>query len=152
MLEIREARESDIPELEKLFLIVRQKTFEWEDPKNFTIGDYKKSTDGEKVFVAVKDESIVGFISIYESEGSFIHIHNLFIYPDFQNQGIGKNLLRKVLEVVPKPVTMKVVTHNTKACTIYERLGWKKISTHEEAVPPYHLYLYDGIDDSEQIK
>lgn len=146
MIEIRKARKSDLSELENLFLRVRQQTFKWEDPKNFKIGDYKKSTEGEKVFVAVKEGSIVGFISVFESKGNFPHIHNLFIYPDFQNQGIGKSLLRTVLEVIPKPVTLKVVTHNTKACAIYEKLGWKKVSTHEEEVPPYHLYRYDEID------
>ena len=47
---IREAREMDVPELEKLLLFVRQETFLWKDPKNFTMEDYKKSTENEKVF------------------------------------------------------------------------------------------------------
>lgn len=46
--QIREVRENDIPELENLFLSVRQETFIWENPKNFTSKDYKKSTKVKK--------------------------------------------------------------------------------------------------------
>ena len=135
--QIREARESDVPELEKLFLSVRQETFKWENPKNFKIEDYKKSTEGEKVFVAEKDQAIAGFVSIWEAD-SFIH--NLFVYPKYQDVGIGKQLLKKAVESVPHPITMKVVTYNIKACGFYESQGWKKVSTHDDT-PPYHLYI-----------
>ena len=142
--QIREARESDVPELEKLFLSVRQETFKWENPKNFKIEDYKKSTEGEKVFVAEKDQAIAGFVSIWEAD-SFIH--NLFVYPKYQGVGIGKQLLKKAVESVPHPITMKVVTYNIKACGFYESQGWKKVSTHDDT-PPYHLYSYGSADSS----
>ena len=48
MIQIREGRESDTPALEKLFMTVRQQAFIWESPENFKIGDFKKSTEGEK--------------------------------------------------------------------------------------------------------
>ena len=43
------------------------------------IEDYKKSTEGEKVFVAERNKQVVGFISIWEAD-SFIH--NLFVDPN----------------------------------------------------------------------
>ena len=138
-IRIREAEEKDVPELEELFLSVRQETFKWEDLKNFELGDYKKSTEGEKVFIAQKDNVIIGFVSIWEPD-SFIH--NLFVYPKYQGLGIGRQLLNIAVKSIPHPVTMKVVIYNTKACEFYESQGWKKVSTHDDKPPPYHLYSY----------
>ena len=40
MISIRKAKESDISQLEKLFLTSRQKTFTWENPNKFKLSDY----------------------------------------------------------------------------------------------------------------
>lgn len=82
MISIRKAKESDISQLEKLFLISRQKTFTWDNPSKFKVEDYKKATEGETVFIAENDtQEIVGFISVWEHD-AFPFIHHLFISPD----------------------------------------------------------------------
>ena len=48
---------------------------------------------------------------------------------------------------MPLPVTLKVDIKNTKACIFYEKLGWKKISTHK-STPSYHLYSYNFNEDN----
>lgn len=72
MTKIREALESDTEELASIFLITRQQTFKWENPENLKIENYKKSIEGEKVFVAEIDKTIAGFISIWEPGGTFV--------------------------------------------------------------------------------
>ena len=56
------------------------------------------------------------------------------------------------MEVVPKPITMRVVTHNAKAYKFYEEQGWKQISTDEAAVLPYHVYRYDIEGDHADVE
>ncbi len=79
MISIRKAKEADTSQLERLFLIVRQQTFTWENPNKFKIADYKNVTDGETVFVAEEAGEIVGFISVWEHD-THPFIHHLFNY------------------------------------------------------------------------
>lgn len=139
MTTIRTANENDVSQLEKLFLEIRKQTFTWDHPDKFKLEDYKKSTEGEIVFVAEENMEILGFISIWAQDN---FIHNLFIRHNRQNEGIGKLLLNKAIEQFPPPLYLKVVTHNTKACHFYEKHGWEKLSTHKDAPEPYHLYKY----------
>jgi hypothetical protein len=52
MTMIREAKNEDTDALEEIFQITRQKIFKLTPSQNFNIGDYKKSTEGEEVWVA----------------------------------------------------------------------------------------------------
>lgn len=139
MIKIREFKETDTEQLEKLFLVARQQTFTWESSDNFKLEDFKKSIQGEVVFVAEEKNEILGFISVWAVE-SFIH--NLFIRPDRQNEGIGKLLLKKAIEQFCLPLHLKALTQNTKACRFYESQGWEKIATYEDVPEPYHVYKY----------
>ena len=62
-MNIRRAEESDVPQLETLFLRTRQQTFHWEHPDKFKLEDYRKATVGETIFVA-EEGAIVGFLSM----------------------------------------------------------------------------------------
>ncbi|MES2615229.1 MAG: GNAT family N-acetyltransferase, partial [Bdellovibrionota bacterium] len=104
--------------------------------------------EDEEVFVAVEDEKIVGFVSIYLPNN---FIHNLFILPEYQGRGIGKILLEKVLTFIVEPITLKVEIPNINACLFYEKFGFKKISAHENEEKPYYLYKYICHEKSWQI-
>ena len=116
---IRKARYEDRQELEKLFQVTRQKTFKSRSPDEFKIGDYKQSTEGEMVWVATKDGEIAGFMSVYMPN----FIHNLFVYPRFQNQRIGTQLLQKAEETLQLPMELKIAMDNLKAFPFYEKHG-----------------------------
>jgi len=118
---IRKARYEDGQELEKLFQVTRQKTFKSRSPDEFKIEDYKKSTEGEIVWVATKDGKISGFISVYMPN----FIHNLFVYPRFQNKGIGTQLLQKAEESLQLPMELKIAMDNLKACPFYEKRDFR---------------------------
>lgn len=133
---IRKAIDKDTEILEVLFQITRQKTFESSSPQSFKIGDYKKSVEGEEVWVAEVDGNIAGFISLWIQDN---FIHNLFVHPDYQDCGIGAQLLQKAEECLSRPMGLKVTTDNIKAFKFYEKHGWKKISIHEDEPEPYIL-------------
>jgi len=118
---IRKSRAEDTNALETLFQITRQKTFKLTPSQNFAIGDYIKSTEGEEVWVAEENGNITGFISLWLADN---FIHNLFVHPYFQNQGIGKQLLKKAEERLSTPMELKVTMGNDKACHFYEKQGW----------------------------
>lgn len=61
-IKIRKVVDSDITQLEELFLITRQQTFRWEDPFKFKRKDYLIFTEGETVFVAEENEKVIGFM------------------------------------------------------------------------------------------
>ena len=139
MIKIRLSKQSDIPQLEEIFLVSRQQAFHWKQPDSFEVEDFKKFTAGEVVLVAEENREILGFLSIWPMEH---FIHNLFIHPDRQNRGAGKLLLKKAIELFPPPLELKAIIYNIKACQFYEKQGWSIVETHVDAPEPYHLYRY----------
>ena len=136
-MKIRTPKQKDIPYLESLFQLTRQKTFEGRPKESFQIGDYKRSTVDDEVWVAEESSFIVGFISIYPPEN---FIHNLFIHPDYQKLGFGTNLLHKAESYLKHPMFLKIALDNLKASSFYIKHGWYQVSIHKDAEEPYALY------------
>lgn len=126
MIKIRKAIESDIQQLEKIFLVARQQTFTWENPDKFKLADYKNATEGETVFVAEEEGKIVGFISVWEKD---IHpfIHHLFIAPGHQRKSIGTLLIKNLFSWFPRPYRLKCVLKNQDAIAFYLKNNWLEI-------------------------
>jgi len=133
---IRKAQSTDTDELETLFQVTRQQTFIARPPDEFKIGDFKKSTEGEIVWVAVNNGRIVGFVSVFMPH----FVHNLFVCKPFQNQGIGALLLQKAEETLIYPMELKIAMDNLEACHFYQKYGWNEISVHADEEEPYFLY------------
>lgn len=129
MAVIREAKNEDTAVLEEIFQITRQKTFQQTPAEDFKLGDYKKQTEGEEVWLIEEDGRAVGFISLYLPDD---FIHHLFVHPDFQGRGYGQQLLKKAEVRLARPMTLKVSMDNIKVCLFYEKYGWKKTSVHEQ--------------------
>lgn len=127
MMRIRKSKEIDIPQLEKLFLITRQNTFDWENPAKFKLTDYGSATEGETVFVAEESNGeIIGFISVWEKD---VHpfIHHLFVAPHHQRKGIGNLLIRTLFDWLPRPYRLKCVLKNQNAIAFYIRNNWHEV-------------------------
>jgi len=125
-MKIRKAKESDIQQLEKIFLVARQQTFTWENPNKFKLEDYKNATDGETVFLAEKDGKVVGFISVWEHD-AHPFIHHLFISADHQRKGIGTLLIKSLFARLPRPYRLKCVLKNQSAIAFYLKNNWLEI-------------------------
>lgn len=58
-------------------------------------------------------------------------IANIYVYPEYQNRGIGTRLLEKVLREAEQndvPVKLGVLKVNARARQLYERLGFRVVS------------------------
>lgn len=123
MIKIRKASSGDTPQLEQLFLQVRQDTFTWENPNKFKLEDYQKATEGETIFLAEDDKRIIGFISVWEHD-SPAFLHHLFVSKSHQRQGIGRLLIQNISSSIPLPYRLKCIVKNENAMAFYLKNGW----------------------------
>ncbi len=98
--------------------------------------DYFDKTEWDGVFgIAATEKNItdkvIGFIlgrTCFDTND----ILTFAIYPDFQNQGLGKCLLRDYLEMVPQTCLLEVATTNKAAIYLYKKFGFDIILTRRD--------------------
>lgn len=120
-IHIRKAILSDYNDLREIYHQVRTNEFSWVDNNGILLNDFDTSTEGEIIFVAVVENKIAGFISIWE-EDKFIH--NLFVSKFFRKYGLGKALLDKAKLVFGTPLKLKCVKENQNSIQFYLANGW----------------------------
>jgi GNAT superfamily N-acetyltransferase len=128
-MNIREAKIDDIKQIQ----IVRNSVIEnaLSNPNLVTDKDceefiYKRG----KGWVCEIDNQIVGF-SIADLQEN--NIWALFIIPEFEKQGIGRQLHDAMLDWFFSQTKNKVwlgTSPNTRAETFYRKAGWKEVGTH----------------------
>jgi GNAT superfamily N-acetyltransferase len=118
---IRPSTAEDIRDLKKLFLEARQSTFTWAEPGAFRLDDFEQETYGEKILVAIREDEIAGFISLWEYDH---FIHHLYIRNEMQGKGIGSALLEAAVHAVGYPLRLKCLEKNTKALSFYQKKGF----------------------------
>lgn len=77
-----------------------------------------------KIYVAVNEDRIVGFIGLKPHELSF-----LYVDPAFQKRGIGKKLIEFALDQLERPIKLDVFTDNLAAKALYRKYGFKVVKT-----------------------
>ena len=81
--------------------------------------------DRHKYLVAAQDGKIVGYIGLEKIAGE-AHIINMAVHPDSRGGGMGKKLVKKVLNT--KDVFfLEVRASNIPAQKLYEKYGFKKV-------------------------
>jgi ribosomal protein S18 acetylase RimI-like enzyme len=83
-------------------------------------------------FVACKGKTIVGFVAI-----NCNCIALLYIDPDYQNQGIGKQLLNLALRLIGSPTYTIVMAGNQRAIAFYQKAGFQEIGSFKSHVSGY---------------
>ncbi|MHA7685970.1 GNAT family N-acetyltransferase [Cupriavidus sp. PET2-C1] len=133
---IREFKEADREALQHLYVITRNATFFWNHVELHQTIDFDVHTSGEKILVAIEGIEIIGFASIWEAD-SFLH--NLFVHPTAQRQGVGRALLDSCTKYFSNTPTLKCLKANANAMQFYKSQGWQILR--EELGPdgPYFL-------------
>lgn len=121
MIKVTESREKDIEAMRNLFFKTRVTSFSWNDTSKFKLSDFEKETENEYILVALANEVLVGFISVWTTDN---FIHHLYVDKKFQNQGIGTQLLIAVLDKFGYPVRLKCEEKNKKAFDFYKQKGF----------------------------
>ncbi|GAA3975498.1 GNAT family N-acetyltransferase [Mucilaginibacter dorajii] len=136
---IRDFSEDDRNALRNIYLVSRRQTFSWFDTSGYTLNDFDKDTEGERILVADKDGAILGFISCWLQDN---FIHHLFVHPAYINQGVGKALLSEAIAMLNKPVTLKCLRRNENALAFYRTQGWQIEEKGEGKPGDYFLMSY----------
>ncbi len=87
-------------------------------------------------FVAINGESIIAYSRFYPSVDSdddrdrVATVGSLYVHPDFQHQGVGRELMGEILEAARRhgftEVTLHVLVANERARKFYEFLDWER--------------------------
>ena len=84
----------------------------------------------QEIYVAVHDESVVGFV-ILLTKGAFIgYIRTIAVRPDWRSLGLGRRLIRFAEERIFRDspnVFLCVSSFNPRARSLYNRLGYEAI-------------------------
>lgn len=75
--------------------------------------------------VIYSDNQKVGYFHFYKNQDDKYEIDDLYILPQFQNKGIGTEVIKMCCSSVSAPVMLYVFVKNKKAVALYKRLGFK---------------------------
>lgn len=123
---VRNYRESDRPFLRTLFLASRRIAWTWLDGSHWRLEDFDSATFGEKILVAEHQGHVAGFASLSLPDN---FLHNLFVAPAFQRQGVASALLAACYTLCGKRMALKCLTKNHHALAFYQQQGWKIVSS-----------------------
>lgn len=125
----REATITDIPQIQKVRLAVKENVLS--NPDLVTDADCVEFlTQRGKGWVCEIDHQIVGFAIIDMKDHN---VWALFLDPDFEKKGIGKQLHDRMMDWYFQQTTTSVwlgTSPKTRAENFYRIAGWKEIGTH----------------------
>ncbi|WP_155987917.1 GNAT family N-acetyltransferase [Gorillibacterium massiliense] len=93
------------------------------------------------LFACIEDERIIGFAYGYELNrlndiGNMLYIHEVGVLPEYQRQGIGREMLTRMKELCTLSGICRFFLFsqksNTAACALYESVGGE--ASHEDDV------------------
>jgi (aminoalkyl)phosphonate N-acetyltransferase len=132
MIIIRKTESKDLDSIYGFICDLENEVFDFQLFK--CIFEENSENPNYKYFVAESDEKIIGFISFHTQKllhhcGVVGEIQELYIDPNFRNQGIGKLLIQKVKTYAKaNNLTSIEVTSNklrTENIQVYEHLGFR---------------------------
>ena len=75
------------------------------------------------------DGQKAGYYHFYKNEDGENEIDDLYIFSEYQNQGIGSEVIKKCCSSVDEPVMLYVFIKNQRAVSLYKRLGFEIVRT-----------------------
>lgn len=115
-------------------------------PHPWTIGIFKDCVRGYRCWVAMQDEAIVGYAVLMMAPGES-HVLNLCVNPEHHRKGIGRALLRLLMEKSAQSgvdmILLEVRRSNQSAIDLYQDEGF-----HELGVRKGYYPADDGREDA----
>lgn len=85
-----------------------------------------------KVISAWHDDKLVGLIRVVGDGVSIIYIQDLLVLPEYQGNGIGKGLIKSMLdEFVLVPQKVLISDNEEASLEFYKNLGFKSIENYD---------------------
>ncbi|MCU0367754.1 MAG: GNAT family N-acetyltransferase [Cyclobacteriaceae bacterium] len=152
MIEIREARLEDVIELREVAIATYHDTFaEYNTPTNmdayyndaYSLESLTNELNepGSKLFLAVEDGKIIGFVRLRESDevkhilgNNTVELQRLYVLTAWQGKSVGKFLMQAALTYAVDRkyewIWLGVWERNFNAQKFYMRYGFEKFSEH----------------------
>lgn len=91
----------------------------------------KQIENGHQFIIAFDDDKAVAFASYSAKENTpaVYKLHKIYILPNQQGKGIGKQLVRYIREDIAPATSLQLnVNRNNKALQFYQKIGFKIIA------------------------
>jgi putative acetyltransferase len=105
------------------------------DPTTDALFELFNTTPGSYYFIALRDNQLVGGAGIYPTENlpeGTCELVKLYLHKDARGTGLGKELLNTAMQWAKefgyKQVYLESMPELSKAVTIYENVGFKRIN------------------------
>ena len=131
---VRKCKPDELPEVRKLFEAVFENTF----PGHIPV--FEEATHGEEIYVALLNDNIVGFASIWEPDH---FIHYLFVSPNARRKKIGSTIVSSLAEIYGVPLSLKCLVKNKVGMAFYRATGWQKAANGSCDDGDYELLRYN---------
>lgn len=79
--------------------------------------------------VIYADGKKAGYYHFFKNGGGQYEIDDLYVFPEFQNMGIGSGVIKKCCACVNDPVVLYVFIGNKRAVSLYKRSGFEILET-----------------------
>ena len=95
-----------------------------------TLEEIRKDFENQVLLKATFDGKIIGSVRAFVREGT-CYIGRLIVHPDFQNQGIGTELMRRIEETFKEARRFELFTghKSEKNLHLYQKLGYQIFKT-----------------------
>lgn len=95
------------------------------DDEYWSAGHFLTDLPGkwELSFLVLFESKLVGFLIASRKEAS-VHIHKFVVDGPMQRSGLGSSMLRRLKDITPDIITLKVKTDNKKALAFYLKEGF----------------------------
>ena len=124
-----------VEDVERIYQFNKQLIHDYETLENI---DYdkvlnwvqKKIENGIHEYTTIyADGEKAGYYHFYKNQDAEFEIDDLYIFPEFQNKGIGSKVISKCCSAVNMPVILYVYIKNQRAVSLYRRLGFEVVKT-----------------------
>lgn len=121
---IEEYTEFNMDEIKSLYDAVGWKAYT--DNMTRLMKGYKNSL---KVLAAFRDDELIGIIRAVGDGLTIVFIQDILVMPNEQRKGVGKSLLRAMIDLYPEVRQIELVTDiDPKTIGFYKSLGFKELS------------------------
>ncbi len=141
---VRTASERDLPAVQKLLGVCWHATYDaiygvervsvitadWHSMPSLKARLAKPYSE---FIVAEGPLGLVGMAFASQSDPAFVMLHRLYVLPEAQGRGLGKEMLGEIEAAFPdaQAIRLEVEAANTKAVRFYERGGFETVSRTE---------------------
>ena len=128
-------RKAGNEDAERIFQCNKELILQYETLEEINL-DYVLSWVQKKISSRIDEYTVIcaegkkaGYYHFFRNEEGELELDDLYIFPEFRNQGIGSVVIKKCCTSVKEPVMLYVFTRNKGAVSLYKRMGFQVTET-----------------------